>query len=109
MSVRMVDLDSSVDDVELVELDSSVELVELDSSVELVSVTGGKRRGWQTRPLAVPLAPGPWLAGWLGWLAHPIYPSVFQTMDLCDRDGAVRASEIIRNDLIRHELLTSEA
>ena len=37
MSVRMVDLDSSVDDLELVELDSSVELVELDSSVELVT------------------------------------------------------------------------
>ena len=70
-----------------------------------VPSTGGKRRGWQTRPLAVRLA----LAGWLGWLAHPIYPSVFQTMDFCDRDGAVRASEIIRNDLIRHELLTSEA
>jgi hypothetical protein len=31
MSVRMRDLDSSVDEVELVELDSSVELVELDS------------------------------------------------------------------------------
>ena len=48
----MVDLDSSVDDVELVELDSSVELVELDSSVELVSVSAGEGEGQVSPPRA---------------------------------------------------------
>lgn len=52
MSVRMVDPDSAVDDVELVELDSSVELVELDSSVELVSVSGGEGEGQVSPPWA---------------------------------------------------------
>ena len=52
MSVRMVDPDSAVDDVELVELDSSVELVELDSSVELVSVSGGEGEGQVSPPRA---------------------------------------------------------
>ena len=41
MSVRMVDLDSSCDDVEL---------VELDSSVELVSVSGGESEGQVSPP-----------------------------------------------------------
>ena len=52
MSVRMVDPDSAVDDVELVELDSSMELVELDSSVELVSVSGGEGEGQVSSPRA---------------------------------------------------------
>ena len=58
MSVRVVDLDSSVDNVELVELDSSVELVELDSSVELVSVSGGEGEG-QVSPLGSRCLLGP--------------------------------------------------
>ena len=41
MSVRMVDRDSSCDDVEL---------VELDSSVELVSVSGGESEGQVSPP-----------------------------------------------------------
>ena len=43
MSVRMIELDSSYDDVEL---------VELDSSVELVSVSGGEGEGQVSPPRA---------------------------------------------------------
>ena len=43
MSVRMIELDSSYDDVEL---------VELDSSVELVSVSGGESEGQVSPPRA---------------------------------------------------------